>query len=93
MAGDARAGSLTPDAMVGSTFTVTTLGAYGVDFFTPIINPPNVAILGVGRVRDNAERTMTMSLTFDHRAVDGVPAAQFLASVKDRLEAPLGLLS
>jgi pyruvate dehydrogenase E2 component (dihydrolipoamide acetyltransferase) len=102
LADAAGTGTLGPDDMQGSTFTVTSLGAQGVDFFTPILNPPNVAILGVGRVRAAVTfeehqpvecRQMTLSLTFDHQLVDGVPAAQFLAAVKQRLEVPLVLLS
>jgi pyruvate dehydrogenase E2 component (dihydrolipoamide acetyltransferase) len=97
----ARARKLHPDALTGGTFSVTTLGMYGVDFFTPIINPPNVAILGVGRIRDGVawegdqprrRPVMTLSLTWDHRVVDGVPAAQFLQSVKTLLESPYRLL-
>ena len=97
----AHAGALGLDEMAGSSFTVTPLGMYGVDFFTPIINPPNVAILGVGRIHDatawEGERPvrrqqMTLSLTIDHRAVDGTPAARFLAAVKELLEAPYRLL-
>jgi len=64
----------------GGTFTVTNLGAFGIDSFTPIINPPQVAILGVGRLRDAG---MTLSLTIDHRAVDGVVGARFLADVEE----------
>jgi pyruvate dehydrogenase E2 component (dihydrolipoamide acetyltransferase) len=60
----------------GGTFTVTNLGAFGIDAFTPIVNPPQVAILGVGRVRGDG--AMTLSLTIDHRALDGVPGARFL---------------
>jgi pyruvate/2-oxoglutarate dehydrogenase complex dihydrolipoamide acyltransferase (E2) component len=102
LADAAGRGGLGPDDMQGSTFTVTSLGAQGVDFFTPIINPPNVAVLGVGRVRDGVTfedgrpvgcRVLTLSLTFDHRAVDGVPAAEYLAAVKRRLEQPLALVS
>ncbi len=69
----------------GATFTVTNLGAYGIDAFTPIINPPQVAILGVGRIRRNA---ITLSLTIDHRAVDGVPAARFLQAMAAALANP-----
>jgi len=74
---------------------VTALGMYGVDAFTPVINPPNTAILGVGRLRDDvrwdgdvAKKTtvLTLSLTWDHRAFDGAPAAEFAAAVRDRLE-------
>ena len=102
LADAAGRGALGPDDLQGSTFTVTSLGAQGVDFFTPIINPPNVAILGVGRVRPAVAfedgravecRMLTLSLTFDHRAVDGVPAAEYLAAVKARLEQPLTLVS
>ncbi len=97
----ARAGRITLDELAGSTFTVTPLGMYDVDFFTPIINPPNVAILGVGRIYDATgwendrpvrRRQMTLSLTIDHRAVDGAPAAAFLQTVRDLLQAPYRLL-
>jgi len=93
----ARAGRLTPEDVEGGTFTVTNLGAYDVDAFTPIINPPQVAILGVGRIVEKPavyrgeitkRALMTLSLTFDHRVVDGAPAAAFLKAVKDRLERP-----
>jgi pyruvate dehydrogenase E2 component (dihydrolipoamide acetyltransferase) len=98
----ARAGSLPLDELSGGTFSVTTLGSEGVDLFTPIINPPNVAILGVGRIRDGVRwkgdtpkrsQQLTLSLSFDHRAVDGVPAARFLATVRDLLERPSALLT
>lgn len=83
--------------MAGGTFSVTALGMNGVDFFTPIVNPPNAAILGVGRIHDGVawdgdrpvkRQEMTLSLTIDHRAIDGSPGAEFLASVRDLLEAP-----
>ncbi|MGD9752781.1 MAG: 2-oxo acid dehydrogenase subunit E2, partial [Acidimicrobiia bacterium] len=103
LAAAARDNRLGLDDLAGSTFSVTALGAFGIDGFTPVINPPNVAILGVGRVRDVAvpvsrrrverRRHLTLSLTFDHRAVDGAPAARFLAAVTDRLESPLRLLA
>jgi len=73
-----------PDVQ-GGTFTVTNLGSFGIDGFTPILNPPQVGILGVGRVRDGA---MTLSLTIDHRALDGVPGAQFLAELAEMLMRP-----
>jgi pyruvate dehydrogenase E2 component (dihydrolipoamide acetyltransferase) len=101
LAAAARAGTLGLDEMAGSTFSVTALGMAGVDFFTPIVNPPNVAILGVGRIHDaiawDGERPirrqqMTLSLTIDHRAVDGAPGAAFLGAVRDLLEAPYRLL-
>jgi pyruvate/2-oxoglutarate dehydrogenase complex dihydrolipoamide acyltransferase (E2) component len=97
----ARDGRLRLDEMEGHTFSVTTLGAQGIDAFTPIINPPDVAILGVGRIRETVNwvddrptpaRVVTLSLTIDHRAVDGVPGAHFLRSVVDNLEFPLRLL-
>lgn len=98
----ARSGGLGLDEMQGGTFSVTALGSGGIDFFTPVVNPPNVAILGVGRIRDGvawdgdvAVRTklMTLSLTIDHRAVDGTPGAAFLATVAELLESPLRLLA
>ncbi len=101
VAGAARSGSLAIDEMSGGTFSVTALGMAGIGFFTPIINPPNVAILGVGRIHDavawEADRPvrvqrMTLSLTIDHRVVDGAPGAAFLGTVRDLLEAPYRLL-
>ena len=89
------------DDLEGATFTVTALGSSGVDFFTPVINPPNVAILGVGRVHDGVgwdgdrpvrRQVMTLSLTIDHRAIDGAPGAAFLGTVRGLLESPYRLL-
>ncbi|MEV0225653.1 2-oxo acid dehydrogenase subunit E2 [Streptomyces sp. NPDC050704] len=97
----AREGRVSPAQLEGATFTVTSLGGYGVDFFTPVINPGNVAILGVGRLRDGVEwmddrplrtQVLTLSLTFDHRAVDGAPAAEYLRTVGELLRKPLRLL-
>lgn len=97
LAEKARAGHLAAEDVAGSTFTVTNLGTYDVDAFTPIINPPQVAILGVGRIVEKPaihqgeitkRAMMTLSLTFDHRIVDGAPAAAFLKDVKGRLENP-----
>jgi pyruvate dehydrogenase E2 component (dihydrolipoamide acetyltransferase) len=97
----ARAGRISPAQLEGATFTVTSLGGYGIDFFTPVINPGNVAILGVGRLRDGVEwvddqprrtRVLTLSLTFDHRAVDGAPAAEYLRTVEALVRTPLRLL-
>jgi len=94
LAEKARAGSLGVDEVRGGTFTVTNLGMYGVDAFTPIINQPQVAILGVGRMLQKpavyegqiaVRWMMTLSLTFDHRIVDGAPAAAFLQDVAARL--------
>jgi pyruvate dehydrogenase E2 component (dihydrolipoamide acetyltransferase) len=78
-----RSGEFTMDDLEGGTFTVSNLGLFGVDHFDPVINPPQVAILGVGRVRDDG--TMTLSLSFDHRVVNGADAARFLDALVDRL--------
>jgi pyruvate dehydrogenase E2 component (dihydrolipoamide acetyltransferase) len=86
-----------PDDLTGGTFTITNLGAYDVDAFTPVINLPEAAILGVGRIAPKAVavkdavvvRTMcTLSLVFDHRLVDGAPAARFLQYIKELMEEP-----
>ncbi|MPQ96540.1 2-oxo acid dehydrogenase subunit E2 [Modestobacter sp. I12A-02628] len=98
----ARAGRLTAAQLEGATFVVTSLGSYGVDFFTPVVNPGTTGILGVGRVRDGVRwegevprRTsvLTLSLSFDHRAVDGAPAAEFLRTVSGLLARPHLLLA
>ncbi|HEY3005740.1 MAG TPA: 2-oxo acid dehydrogenase subunit E2 [Kribbellaceae bacterium] len=102
LAQDARTGHVKLPDLEGGTFTVSTLGSYGVDFFTPVITPGQVAILGVGRLRDSVRwegsspvrtQVLTLSLTFDHRAVDGAPAADYLRSVVSRLANPLSLLA
>ncbi len=101
LAEDCRAGSISLDALEGGTFAVTSLGTYGVDMFTPVINPGNVGILGVGRLRESGKwegerfvktQVLTLSLTFDHRVVDGAPAAEFLQTVNELLARPLVLL-
>jgi pyruvate dehydrogenase E2 component (dihydrolipoamide acetyltransferase) len=96
----ARGGTLSPDALQGSTFTITNLGMYEIDAFTPIINLPECAILGVGRIKPKQvvidadteqvaiRHMMFLSLTFDHRLVDGAPAARFLQRVKRFIEQP-----
>ena len=96
--GRAAAGKALPDELSGGTFTITNLGPMEVDFFTPLINPPQCAVLGVGRLNkeftagENDEpvaRTMLpLSLTFDHRLVDGAPAARFLKQIKQFVEQP-----
>jgi len=102
LASAAREGRLSIDEIEGGTFSVTALGMFGVDFFTPVINPPNAAILGVGRIRDDVRwdgetpvraKVMTLSLTWDHRVFDGAPAAEFAATVASYLHAPLRLLA
>ena len=101
LADRARNGKLGLDDFSGGTFTVTNLGGLGVDWFTPVLNPPQCAILGVGRVREAAvvaDRSIqlrdvaTMVLTFDHRAIDGAPCARFLADLRARIEDPSQLL-
>ena len=91
----AREGTLLKEELTGGTFTITNLGMYDVDVFTPIINPPEAAILGVGRVAERpvvmnnqiiSKPMMQLSLSFDHRVVDGAPAARFLQRVKQILE-------
>ena len=91
---------LSPDEMRGGTFTLTNLGMYGIDAFTPLINPPETAVLGVGRIVAKpvvhkgeivVRQMVALSLSFDHRVVDGGPAARFLQEVKDLVEEP-GLL-
>lgn len=101
----AREGGLGPDDLTGGTFNVTSLGMFGVDAFTPIINPPQAAILGVGRIverpgfmgstgTDIQRRAyLTLSLTIDHRVLDGAPAAQYLQTVAAYLERPYRLFS
>ncbi|HVN52837.1 MAG TPA: 2-oxo acid dehydrogenase subunit E2 [Anaerolineaceae bacterium] len=93
----ARAGRFLPDDLAGGTFTITNLGMYDIEGFTPVINLPECAILGVGRIapkpvargREVVVRDMwTLSLVFDHRLVDGAPAARFLQYIKQLLEEP-----
>jgi pyruvate dehydrogenase E2 component (dihydrolipoamide acetyltransferase) len=93
----ARAGRLTAEQMRDATFTITNLGGFGIDAFTPILHLPQCAVLGVGRiVREPAVRgdrivprdMLTLSLTFDHRIVDGAPAARFLQTLRTCLEQP-----
>ncbi len=98
----ARSGRIDPDHLHGGTFTITNLGSYDVDAFTPVINLPEAAILGVGRiapkpvVKENdivIRHMMTLSLVFDHRLVDGAPAARFLQAIKNTIEEPYLLLT
>jgi len=85
----ALAGEYTSADLSGGTFTITNLGPFGVDSFDPVINPPEIAILGVGRVREDG--TMTLSLSFDHRVVNGADAARFIAGLVGTLSDPLAL--
>jgi len=96
LAKDARKGAISPDKLRGGTFTVSNLGVYGVEMFTPVINPPQVAILGVCGVTTRARaypgggigtyQSMGLSLTYDHRANDGAPAAAFAKRLCEALE-------
>lgn len=97
-----RTGSISPDLLQGGSFTVSNLGSLGVEMFTPIINPPQVAILGVcgttPRVRNGADgidvyQSMGLSVTYDHRAVDGAPASRFAQELVYNLEHFIMLLA
>jgi pyruvate dehydrogenase E2 component (dihydrolipoamide acetyltransferase) len=103
MAARARAGKATGEDLTGGTFTITNLGGFGIDEFIPLVNPPQCGILAVGRIvkepvydEDSgsftAEQTMRLSLAFDHRSIDGGPAARFLSEVKRLLEQPLAIM-
>ena len=98
----AKSNQLKIDDVSDGSFTVTSLGMFGVDMFTPILNSPQCGILGVGRIYEKVVweesqptkgHALTLSLTWDHRLIDGAPAAQFLADVKLRLERPVTLIS
>jgi pyruvate dehydrogenase E2 component (dihydrolipoamide acetyltransferase) len=102
LARKARAGSLTREDMTGGTFTITNLGAYDIEAFNPLLNPPEIGILGVGRVEERpavvdgeiVPRSIGhLSLTFDHRAWDGAPAAEFLRTVVKHLREPAWMSS
>jgi pyruvate dehydrogenase E2 component (dihydrolipoamide acetyltransferase) len=93
-----QAGKLSPDDLSGGTFTISNLGMYGVDAFNAIINPPQAAILAVGRIADRVvpvdgqpaiQPILTLSLSCDHRVVDGARGAQFLRTLADLIENPL----
>ncbi len=98
LAESARSGKLAPEEMQGATFTISNLGGLGTGFFTPIVNPPEVGILGVGRavarptLFNDVVQTrliMPLSLSFDHRALDGADGARFLSWIVDALERPM----
>jgi len=95
-------GKSLPDEFANGSFTITNLGAYGIDSFAPIINPPEIAILAVGRIAPRPfvvngqltiRETMILSLAFDHRLLDGAPAARFLQRVVQLIERPILLYS
>jgi pyruvate dehydrogenase E2 component (dihydrolipoamide acetyltransferase) len=101
LAAQAVEGTVAPDDLTGGTFTVSNLGNQGVEWFTPVINPPQVAILGVGSIELKAVRkgdgniefvdALGLSLTLDHQVVDGAPGARFLAVVRQKIEGVRGL--
>jgi 2-oxoisovalerate dehydrogenase E2 component (dihydrolipoyl transacylase) len=97
LADAARSGSATRDELTGSTITITSLGALGGIVSTPVINHPEVAIVGVNRIVERpmfarggivARQTMNLSSSFDHRVVDGVDAARFIQALRGYLESP-----
>jgi pyruvate dehydrogenase E2 component (dihydrolipoamide acetyltransferase) len=101
LAGRARAKRLQPEEYTGATFSVSNLGMFGIDEFTAIINPPEAAILAVGRLEPKAvvvdgavevRRRMRMTLSCDHRVIDGATGAQFLKTLVGMLENPLALV-
>lgn len=102
LADKARSGQLLPEECTGGTFTISNLGMYGITGFTPIINTPESAILGVCAIEDvlklddngeiSKKSVIGLSLTFDHRSIDGAQAAEFLRTINDILESPLRML-
>jgi pyruvate dehydrogenase E2 component (dihydrolipoamide acetyltransferase) len=98
----ARAGRLRPADVQGGTFTISNLGMYGVDAFQAIVNAPQAAILAVGRIADRpwaaggelvVRPVMTLSVSFDHRVVDGARGAEFLGTLASLVEEPAGLVA
>ncbi len=92
---EAQEGTISPDKLKGASFTITNLGSLGIESFTPVVNPPQTGILGVGTItkrikevngQDVTYPAMGLSLTFDHRALDGAPAAKFLKELVNALE-------
>ncbi|EJR22533.1 dihydrolipoamide acetyltransferase family protein [Bacillus cereus] len=97
----ARAGNLNSDDMQGTTFTISNLGSFGIEYFTPVLNAPETGILGVGAIEHvpvykgkklRKGSMLPLSLTFDHRVLDGAPAAAFLRAIKRYLEEPITIL-
>ena len=96
LAAQAVAGAIAPDDLRGGTFTVTNLGSFGIESFTPVINPPQVAVLGVDAIQVKPVRkpdgniefidAIGLSLTVDHQWVDGAPGARFLGALRDKIE-------
>ena len=102
VASQARQGTLAGNLYSGSTFTITNLGGSNIEYFTPIINLPKVAILGVGTLMDElvldsdgdvvTRKQLPLSLTYDHQIIDGAPAAKFLETLSDLLNNPYKLI-
>ena len=97
-----KKGRLTPDEMRGSTFTLSSLGMYGIEEFTAIINPPECAILAVGAILDKpvvihkeilVRPVMKITLSYDHRVIDGAKAAAFMMTLKEFLENPSSVIA
>lgn len=97
----ARTGSLSSDDMHGTTFTISNLGSFGIEYFTPVLNTPETGILGIGAIEHvpvykgkklKKGSMLPLSLTFDHRVLDGAPAAAFLRTIKHYLEEPITIL-
>ena len=103
IAAAARDGSLSPDEMTGATFTVTNIGSFGCEAFTPVVNPPQIGILGVCNIQTKIKSAkdgmietypaMGLSLTFDHRALDGAPAARYMSELCKSLESFMTLMA
>jgi pyruvate dehydrogenase E2 component (dihydrolipoamide acetyltransferase) len=96
-----RTGEVSPSELSGATFTVSNLGMFGMTAITPVINPPQAAILGVGAIRETLARAdgaivdrrlLTLTLSCDHRILYGADAAAFLSTIREQLEAPLRMV-
>ncbi len=102
LASRAKGNKLTPDEYKGSTFSVSNLGMFGIETFTPIVNQPDAAILGVCAVEDelvmddegniSKHQVMRLSFTYDHRLIDGAVAAKFVMALRDLLEKPMSII-
>ena len=96
LAKDCKEGKINPDLLKGASFTVSNVGSFGIENFTPVINPPQTGILGVCGIQTRIKEVtggeiktypaMTLCLTYDHRALDGTPASKFLVALKNNLE-------
>ena len=102
LATQAQEGTISPDLLSGASFTVSNLGTFGVEHFTPVINPPQTGILGVNNIQTRLKmvdgeavpyQAMGISLTYDHRALDGAPASRFAQELCKTLENFMALLA